>query len=387
MSGTEPATPQSRELEIMRVLFERRLKDRAIALADSRWPGAGKMVDLAYEWGQLEPAERRERLSSIGPAEIARLREFAELNPDLSKAVTELDRRGVLPHLEAAAIDVAAASREAQQQPAPETREEAAAPDPPSIDEATVEDPQPIASIEPEPEPLDADPVEETYDFEDMNIDELQVDMPNLDLGLPSTSEFLEGEEDRRAKAAKSADEAMERVRRSLDQATQRAFDRSASLGMPKMPDVSRPTLPSIEMPSQREAPDRSAVQTIDAPATLARHLEDHIVARIRPGDPMPTIDQLVSLANDLQVGFTEHTVTFSNRKEVFGGLFAEFGSIEVKPGSIPKAIAGPNLVVVHGRLAPQLVDRIEEGFFDIPGTKASVRVHPKARVVVLGDG
>ncbi|MEZ4570911.1 MAG: hypothetical protein R2849_11405 [Thermomicrobiales bacterium] len=100
----------------------------------------------------------------------------------------------------------------------------------------------------------------------------------------------------------------------------------------------------------------------------------------------MPTIDQLVSLANDLQVGFTEHTVTFSNRKEVFGGLFAEFGSIEVKPGSIPKAIAGPNLVVVHGRLAPQLVDD-EEGFFDIPGTKASVRVHPKARVVVLGDG
>ncbi len=112
MSGNSPIVPQRREIEIMRVLFERRLKDRAIALAESRVTGSGKMVDLAYEWSKLGPTERRERLSGIGPEEIARLRDFAELNPDLARAVEELDRRGVLPQIEAAAIDIAAAARE-----------------------------------------------------------------------------------------------------------------------------------------------------------------------------------------------------------------------------------------------------------------------------------
>ncbi|CAN5502947.1 hypothetical protein BH23CHL2_BH23CHL2_23810 [soil metagenome] len=385
MSGNQPATPQQRELEIMRVLFDRRLKDRAIALADSRWPGSGKMVDLAYEWGELEPTERRERLSAIGPEEIARLREFAELNPELSKAVTELDRRGVLPHLEAAAVDVAAAAREAQEPSEPATAE-STEPAAETTNGAATEAPKDQGR----PRWQGPDKQQPVYDFENADLAGLNVDMPDLDLGLPSTEEFLSNESDRRQEASRAAEEAMERVRKNLDQATQRAFQRSASFGMPKMPEVTRPTLPSIDTaigpPAPSQESGKSTGSAVDAPASLAKHLKNHVVAIVGPDDPRPTDDQLVSLANDLQVGFTEHTISLGNRKEVFGTLVNEFGHITVRPGTIPKAIAKPNLLVVRGRLSPQLAERIEAGFFDIPGTRASVKVHPKARVVVINN-
>jgi len=374
MSGNQPAAPQRRELEIMRVLFERRLKDRAIALADSRWPGSGKMVDLAYEWGDLEPTERRDRLSKIGPEEIARLREFAELNPELSKAVTELDRRGVLPHIEAAAVDVAAASRETREQQA---RAEATSPGTAAVEEPIEE----VANGAASAEEIDVTPIASPGDG-----GALHTDMPELDLGLQSTDEFLHDEAERRQKATQAAEEAMDRVRRNLDQATQRAFQRGASMGMPKMPEISRPSLPSLETSTGTGSASRSATRAIDAPASLANHLQRHVVAMVRPGDPRPTDDQLVALANDLQIGFTEHTVSYENRKEVFGGLVSEYGRITVRPGSIARAIAAANLVVIRGRLSSQLADRIEAGFLDIPGTRASVKVHPDARVVVIGD-
>lgn len=404
MSANRPATPQPREIEIMKVLFDRRLKDRAIALADSRFPGSGKMVDLAYEWGELSPATRRERLSNIGPDEIARLREFTQLNPDLARAVDELDRRGVLPPIEAAAIDVAEASRETRQNETPEAQ---------SAEEAATAEAEPIAEapadVASEPvaqaEPVEAEPVEATttgeaaaspadqvvdeveYDFEDADISPMTVDMPNLDLGLPTTQEVLDEETHRREEAARKADEAMDRVRKTLEASTQRAFERSSAFGMPKMPEISRPTLPSVELQNALPAPEESAPSNaVDAPDRLASYLDKQVVAMVGPGDPKPTIDELVALANDRQLGFTEHTIALGNRKEVFGGLVAEFGQINVRAGSIPKAIAGPNLVVIHGRLAPQIANRIEQGFLDIPGTKASVKVHPDARVVVLAN-
>ena len=375
MSANRPAAPQRRELEIMRVLFERSLKDRAIALADSRFPGAGQMVDLAYEWSQLDASERRDRLSAIGPDDIAKFRDFAELNPDLSRAIDELDRRGVLPHVEAAAADAVAAYQETQPNP-PDPSRAPTAPEP----ESEPARPSSFVPESGEPEAID-------IELRDSSLEPLNVDMPDLDLGLPSTAEFLEDESHRRQEATEAAEAAMDRVRRSLDQATQRAFDRSSAVGLSQVPEISRPTLPSLTIQTEDTAgEEREEIRAIEAPSSLARHLETNVVAFIRPGDPRPTIDQLVSLANDRQIGFTEHTVTLGNRKESFGGLVSEFGTISVKPGAIPKAIAGPNLVVIHGRLPPQLASRIEEGFLDIPGTRASVKVHPDARVIVLGS-
>lgn len=382
MSVNRPPQPQRRELEIMRVLFERKLKDRAIALADSRFPGAGKMVDLAYEWSELDPTDRRERLSAIGPEDIAKFRDFADLNPELSQAVDELDRRGVLPHLETAATEIAEASRQVQQEQPTSTPPA----EQPEGEEQTAAQP---AQAEPTPfVPEALVPPEASFDLEESELPPLHLEMPDLDLGLPSTAEFLEGESERREQATRATEESMERVRRSLDQATQRAFDRSSAVGVTKMPEISRPTLPSLGLQQAEDeaAAEKAAARAIAAPAALARYLEHNVVAIIQDNDPKPTPDQLVALANDRQIGYTEHTVALGNRKESFGGLVSEFGRISVQPGSIPKAAAGPNLVVIHGRLAPQLVGRIEEGFLDIPGTRATVKVHPDARVVVLDD-
>ena len=387
MSGNEPAAPQRRELEIMRVLFERRLKDRAIALADSRWPGSGKMVDLAYEWGQLDPGERRDRLSAIGPEEIARLREFAELNPDLSQAVTELDRRGVLPHIEAAAIDIAAATREQNQPSEPSrTTPQAAVETQPAREESRTAS-QPDAAEAESNEPAVPSIEEAQAQLEALQNKQLNVDMPELDLGLPSTSEFLTDEQKRRDQASQSAQDAMDRVRKSLDRSTQRAFDRSSSIGTTSFPDLPRPAMPSVASFSTSSDDElRSAPKAIDAPATLARWLETHVVATVGASDARPSDDQLVALANDMQLGYSEHSVEIGNRREAFGGLVSEYGQIVVKAGSVSAAVAEPNLVVIHGRLWPNMTERLEEGFLDIPGTRASVRVHPKARVVVLGD-
>jgi hypothetical protein len=377
MSGRQPATPQRREIEIMRVLFDRHLKERAIALADSRWPGSGRMVDLAYEWGQLPPAERRERLSAIGPEEIARLREFSALNPELAAAIDELDRRGVLPHLEAAAVEATSAAQAAyitQPQADPES--------PPADPVAS----PPSAPAQAEAETLTAIPArpEVEFGFEDPGIDAIEVDMPDLDLGLPSTSEFMREREDQRLQSIAAAEATMDRVRQRLDQSTQRALQRGAAVSSPKFPET--PRIPAARaLPDARSAaePPRS-MRAIEPPEALSTLLRAHAVTSLGSSERRPTDDELVALANELQIGYAEFALAPGRRRELYGGLTTTSGRISVEAGPLPCAIAEPNLVVIRGRLSPQAIRRIEEGFFDIPGTRASVRVHPDARVLLL---
>lgn len=401
VSGRERPTPQRRELEIMRVLFERRLKERAVALADSRWPGSGQMVNLAYEWGQLSPEQRRERLSAIGPEEIARLRAFAELNPSLASAITELERRGALPHIEAAVVDIAAASREASQPadeatpidepeieseptPEPETAE--------TVEAETVDDSETHTYAEPEPVaefPEDAAPSE---DLGEPYVDPLEVDMPELDLGLPSTTEFLNDEARRREDLARSTEESMERVRQRLEQSARRAFERNTSVA-PRIPEIPRPSITATAGTAFTATPsvtatasDVMAPKMIAAPRQLAKEFEEQVVVALYAGDPKPSDDELVALANDLQIGLSEHRITYENRKEEFGGLAREVGRISVRPGRLARAVAEPNLVVVRGRIITGLVERLEEGYLDIPGTRASVRLHPRTRVLLIAE-
>ena len=411
MSGRQRPTPQRRELEIMRVLFERRLKDRAVALADSRWPGSGQMVELAYDWSQLSPEQRRERLSAIGPEEIARLREFAELNPSLAAAVSELERRGALPHIEAAVVDIAAASREstapasttttealeAELGPAPELEIE---PEPEPAAAAQVETEtgdatQASTSTEPEPVVEVSEEAAQSADFADveLNVNPLQVKMPELDLGLPDTSQVLEEEARRREELTRATQESMERVRQRLEQSAQRAFERSSNTSFSRIPEISRPTLPSVTSAAfstarqiTTSAASSPATNLIDAPRSLAEEFARRVVVTLGPRDPRPSDDELVALANDLQIGLSEHRITYENRKEELGGLVKEGGRITPRPGRLARAVAEPNLVVVRGRLLPRLAERLEEGYFDIPGTRATVRLHPKTRVLLIGD-
>ncbi len=391
MSTSQPAQPKRREIEILRVLFDRHLKDRAIALADSRWPGSGKMVDLAYEWSDLSPADRRTRLSSIGPEEIARLREFAALNPELSNAIDELDRRGVLPPIEAAVIDAATATREADQattaggQPAGAQEFEQATSATSDLEVASDSDSgaatttgsspdlagESSEEARSDPQPVAAEP--------DLNT--LHVDMPELNIGLPTTSEFLDSEQVRRREALQSSQEAMERVRQRLDQSTQRAFERGSAFSSPRVTAFDRTDYQSL---TEGGSDVLAQTRALEAPRSLLRELEARRVVLVRPGDPQPSDDELVNLANELQLGFSEHRLTFENRKQEYGSLVAEYGNVRVRAGRLSRAVAEPNLVVIRGRLQPRLVDRIEEGFMDIPGTRASIKVHPSTRIIIL---
>jgi hypothetical protein len=380
MSGNPPAAPQRREIEIMRVLFERRLKDRATALADSRWPGSGRMVDLAYEWSQLTPAQRRDRLSAIGPEEISRLREFTALNPELAAAVDELDRRGVLPHIEAAAAEATAAAQAAYipGSAAAQEMEVPATDDAGAVATAGTAEPDRTAMVDESPE------TEVEFDFEDAGVDALDVVMPVLDLGLPSTSEFMQEREDQRQRAIAAAEATMERVRQRLDQSTQRAFQRSAALGAPRPAETAGPQ-PSPVVPDTEPSGEESrTVRAIAPPATLLTRLRDHPFTALSASDRKPSDDELLAIANELRVGYAEFALAPGRLREMFGGLTISYGQIEVVPGPLPRAIAEPNLVVIRGRLSPQTGRRIAEGFLDIPGTRASVRVHPDTRVLIL---
>jgi hypothetical protein len=70
--------------------------------------------------------------------------------------------------------------------------------------------------------------------------------------------------------------------------------------------------------------------------------------------------------------------------REVFGGLGRVGSQIKVTAGPLPSALAASNLVVVHGRMYPLLIDRLNTGYADIPGTRATVKVHPDARVLII---
>jgi hypothetical protein len=59
---------------------------------------------------------------------------------------------------------------------------------------------------------------------------------------------------------------------------------------------------------------------------------------------------------------------------------------IETTAGPLPSALARETLAVVRGKLYPNLIARLETGYADIPGTRATVKMHPKSRVLVLAD-
>src|SRR5688572_9775181 len=94
---SSPARPDAASMTAIRGLLERNLVERAVALAETRWPGSGPVVELAHEWAALSPSARRERLASIGPEELARLRGISQLRPDLARVLDDLEARGIIP--------------------------------------------------------------------------------------------------------------------------------------------------------------------------------------------------------------------------------------------------------------------------------------------------
>jgi len=70
----------------------------------------------------------------------------------------------------------------------------------------------------------------------------------------------------------------------------------------------------------------------------------------------------------------------------VFGGLRIVAGSGEPVAGPLPTALHQGAFAVVHGRPAPKTVARWRAGYCDIPGTRATVRINARSRMLVLAE-
>ncbi len=430
MNDATPVNPQPRELEIIKVLFDRHLSNRAVALAESRWPGSGAMIRLAYDWEELSPEVRREKISEIGPDDLARLKSLAALNPELKKVIEDLDSRGVLPHLEEAALSgTAAAGAVLAEEPVDDRVDlvfgapaednsfdvDALAAEPLSesdndIDSGSVGEPLPEersaeTSLSPEPEIEPAtsariterlNEIEEIvneYDLENFSFEDLKVEMPNLDSGLPSTKEVLADRESHRQEAVARADAAMERVRLQLDQTAARAvapatpFVSSATsppdlppiTGFPELEDVAIATLPTEQ---SRSVADKSSIAV--PPEWLVQAVADSVVTTVPRDRHLPSSEELVALANQLDLELSEFTVEPGKTRSVFGGLVHTGTGVDVSVGPLPLAMASSSLVVVYGRLFEKMVNRLLEGYCDLPGTRSTVRLHESTRVVII---
>jgi len=370
--GADPAA-DAVSIRHIRALFQRKLIDRARTVADARWPGSGQMVSLASEWSALSPAERRARLSKIGPEDLARLRALAELNPDLARVLDDLEKRGVLPPAlftaqpgvvtDEALVDTALNLGEAA------VRELAA-----QAEGATA------AGITPTT-PHTAAPLLEPLP---------QTEMPVLDLGLPTTDQFLASEAERRAAAAVAASAVLDRIRQRVDDHADRLTSPSAGTMVTPLPARDAvadseshfaDTLDEVDI----STPDDAARSDVDLSDLMERIRDDQIVV-LAEDDRIPSTGGLTALASALELPLVEIELRAGELRAAFGGLRRRGPEYIVEAGPLPVALATANLVVVRGSIYPSMLGRWRQGFCDILGTRASTLINPKCRVLVI-DG
>lgn len=370
--GIAPAADAA-SLRQVRALFQRKMLERAISLADSRWPGSGDMVRLAAEWADLTPAERRTRLSQIGPEDLSRLRALADLNPDLARVLDDLESRGVLPPT-LYSSEAGVATQEALVDAALNLGQEAA-----TTVAARTDDPHAQAAIAAAGTLMRG------------RLDELQalpqVEMPVLDLGLPSTDEFLLSEAERRAAAADAATSILDRVRQRIDHNAQTLLRSEPQLELPPLPEtVSEANIQLAAIDAQLAQVTPTDVQPPPTTALieqLTTRFETEQVIVIVPEDSGFGTLNVMSLSSELQLPLREFILSAGESRAVFGGLERRGPEVRVVPGPLPIALAGDNLVVIRGKVFPTMLARWRGGLCDIPGTKASTRIAPGCRILV----
>lgn len=380
-----PVQPRSRELEIIRVLFDKHLLHRAVNLAEARWTGSGDVIQLAYEWRDLAPQDRRARLEQIGPERLAQFQALADLEPDLARVLEDLAGRGVLETVHGSP------DTEHDDTGLPED-EDAISHDVPE-DESELPSPT-VDTSEPDPESWEEAPVEDGTgddagvpvglpDVEDVR-DIIAASLPQTDLSPESIDEVLLNEQQRRAEAIASGEEILQRVRDRLDTAARRATSQPSISPAPSLSSLPRMTAPaaspgpvaSIAMPDER---------TFTAPPEYwLRRLEDERIVVVDGTVPAPSDDELVAIANDLGIGIEEFDLEPGLTRALFGGLRRTGTTVEVEVGQLPAALAHGCLAVVRGRFMPHMLERLRKGLCDIPGTRATVRIADETRVLVI---
>jgi hypothetical protein len=391
-SPVNPARPDAASMTAIRGLLERNLLERAVALAEARWPGSGPVVELAHEWAVLSPSARRERLATIGPDELARLRGIGQLQPDLARVLDDLEARGIIPpehtvsaatadpaipvpepNFEESVVDAALDYSElGLQRLANSARENL----PPNLEAALAADEvgaaATVAAAQAEVERRLAalDPTE-------------PVDMPDLDLHMPSTAEFLAREAEQRQAAYDVANNILERARTQVDDIA----DRMTPAALPVAAVVPAEAIPLAESPlivADVPIPAQSTRVDSSSNAELQARIEAERVIALEPGDLVPDEAALRAVAEALQRDYVALRPETLGLRSFYGGLVREGRRVEPRAGAFPEAISRPALVAVYGRLYPKMIERLRQGYCDIPGTRATVRVDPDCRIVVL---
>ena len=310
----------ARSVDMIRRLVARKLVDRAVLLGEARWPGSGPLIRLAA-WPELAPNERAARLEAIGPEALGQLRSLAEMQPDLS---------AVLAELEAHRIVGSAGTGEASRPAEAETGE---------VEPAILAQPAPQPLIDAATEPVEAATID-----------------------LPPASEILAPMVDDAAiaEAAAMLERVHARVQRSIDRAAEASF-------------------PSLVAPVVTTAPAK-----VDDGGAFGADVLSRTLTR---GAPEERLAGLRRVAESAGLSYVEVDAAKLSRGDLYGRLVRVGSGVETEVGALPRAVARPGLVAFVGRLPAWMSARIEEGYCDIPGTNATVRVHPECRVVVVDAG
>jgi hypothetical protein len=373
MSTPAQAPQTTTSISAIRGLLERNLLERAVALSESRWPGSGPLVELAHEWAGLSPAARRQRLAAIGPEDLGRMRAVAHLQPDLARVLDDLEARGIIPP----ADETTAETGE------PLTREEAVVDA--VLDLAQEKVTAAAQAIEPGIAPAAGGVVLTARELAGINLSERpvpmpQVEMPVLDLGLPTTAEFLDTESARRAQLAEQAESVIDRIRARVDAAADRFGAERTAPALPVPPVPAEPV--RVAPASPAVAPVVTTTDTRASPR-LIQLVRDTPVLELEAVGATASSTDLAAAASDLGLPLVELRTDVGAR-EFYGGLRREGRAVVPEAGRFPVAVNTANLVVVRGRLTTRAIARLREGFCDIPGTQATVRVDPRCRIVVL---
>jgi hypothetical protein len=305
------------------------------------------------------------------------MRAVAQLQPDLARVLDDLEARGIIPPETETATD----SGE------PMAREEAVVDA--MLDLAQEKATEAAQTLQPEiaatAAGVTATARARTGVDQRQRLQPLpQVEMPALDLGLPSTAEFLDAEAERRAQLAEHAESMINRIRARVDQAADRVVGERV---VPASPQPALSTQPAPTAPAAR--PIESSAEPLagsSASTRLTQLVRDTPVLEPDAGVPTPSAADLATVADNLGLPLVE-LQTDVGAREFYGGLRRAGRSIVPEAGRFPTAVSAPNLVIVRGRLYPQAIARLREGYCDIPGTRATVRVDPRCRVVVLPNG
>lgn len=355
-------------VSVIRGLLERNLVERAVALSETRWSGSGPLVRLAHEWGGLPPAERRDRLAAIGPEDLARLRGVADLQPDLARVLDDLETRGIIPPAAALTPDPDATM----------TQEEAVVDAVLDLAEERVTDFVAKSEID-MPAAVD-EWRERVAAMQDGSTAPGSADA--IARGEAARA-FQQGEAERREAAAERGAEMLDRIRQRVEDSGARVATSTLGdfPGAAVAPVAVVASAPVIEALARRD-------EAIDAQSARADVLNAIMTERVyesASGAPPLAESELRSVATALGLGFVRIDGEQYSNREVYGGLVRKGRGVVEEAGFLPRALAGRNLVAFSGRLYPTALARIDDGFFDIPGTRAATRVHPDSRLVILG--